>query len=119
MLFISSLRIPQFASSLRKLFGPLLEEAKAKGEVVPRLRFGALLEQLLEVAQAYSFTVPPYFISNVRALAELEGLAIAADPSYNLLSSVYPFAVQRMLINPAASLREPLEKVMFCLICHS
>lgn len=93
-----------------------MEEARAKGEVVPRLRFGALLEQMLGVAQSFSLTIPPYFLSNVRALAELEGLAIAADPNYNILNSVYPFAVQKMLVNPASALREPLEQVRFLLL---
>eukprot|EP01041_Mallomonas_annulata_P003791 gene3791-7529_t len=106
-------RLPQFASALRKLFGPLLDEAKSKGEMVPRLPFGALLEQMFDVAQSFRFSVPPYFISNVRALAELEGLALAADPNYNLLSSVYPFAIQRMLVDPDATLRTSLEQLIF------
>ncbi len=83
------------------------------GEVVPRLPFGAIFEQMLSIAQSFRFTIPPYFTSNVRALAELEGLAISADPTYNLLSSVYPFAVQRMIVGPDATLRTALEQLIF------
>jgi len=106
-------RIPQFARELRKRFGPLLDKARAEGELVPKLPFGALLKQMLDIAQNFKFTIPPYFLSNVRALAELEGLAMTADPNYNLLSSVYPFAVQRMLVTSDDSLRGALEQLIF------
>ena len=34
------------------------------------------------------FRLPPYFLNNARAIATLEGLAMSADPSFNLLAEV-------------------------------
>ena len=54
-----------------------------------------LVSSLLGVGTRFAFKLPPYFINNARALATLEGMAKSADPTFNVLSVVYPFALQR------------------------
>lgn len=76
----------------------------ASGSVrMPRLRFAALLEQLALLAPRYEFRLPPYFLNNARALGCLEGMARAADPGFNILREMYPFALRKLLVNGASS----------------
>jgi hypothetical protein len=63
---------------------------------------------MFSIAQQFSFSVPPYFLSNVRALGELEGLAMTADPTFNLLGAVYPYVAHRLLTDPSSRLRRAL-----------
>jgi len=70
---------------------------------VPSLRFAALLEQLVVLAPRYEFRLPPYFVNNARALGCLEGMARSADPNFNIMRSMYPFALRRLLSNPSQS----------------
>jgi len=58
---------------------------------------------LLALVPKYRFLLPPYFLNNARALGTLEGMARTADPNFNILAIVYPFAVKRLLQNPTGS----------------
>lgn len=62
---------------------------------IPEVRFDVLLSSLLAIAPRFQFKLPPYFLNNARALATLEGMAKSADPSFNVIAEVYPFACQR------------------------
>ena len=70
---------------------------------VPRLKFDKLLEALSRLVPRFKFDLPPYFINNARALSTLEGIAKSLDPSFNVLSILYPYALNRMLANPTES----------------
>ena len=70
---------------------------------VPAVRFARVLDALLALALKHELTLPPYFLNNARAIATLEGMARAARPDFNILAKVYPFALRRLLVNPAAS----------------
>lgn len=70
---------------------------------VPDVRFDQLLGALLALVPKYRFVLPPYFLNNARALGTLEGMARSADPNFNILRVVYPFAVKRLLANPTGS----------------
>lgn len=48
---------------------------------------------------------PPYFLNNARAIATLEGMAKSADPDFDVLQVVYPFALRRLLSDPRGSPR--------------
>ena len=61
------------------------------------VRFDTLLSALASLAPRFQFQLPPYFLNNARALGTLEGMAKSADPSFNVLSVVYPFACQRCI----------------------
>ena len=51
----------------------------------------------------FGFRLPPYFINNARALSTLEGIAKSLDPSFNVLTVLYPYALNLLLRNPARS----------------
>ena len=70
---------------------------------LPRIRFDQLIFDLLTVATKYKFTVPPYFLNNARALASLEGIALIADPNFNLLQELYPYVLKRIILGQEES----------------
>ena len=73
--------------------------------ILPRIRFDQLIFSLLSVATKYKFTVPPYFLNNARALASLEGMALTADPNFNLLGELYPYVLKRIILCQEESLK--------------
>jgi aarF domain-containing kinase len=72
---------------------------------LPRLQFNELITELALLAPRFAFKLPPYFLNNARALATLEGMARSADPDFDVLQVVYPFALRRLLADPRASPR--------------
>ena len=64
-------------------------------------------------APNFGFELPPYFLNNARAIATLEGMALSADPSFDVLKVVYPFALRRLLADPRGSplLRQTLRSL--------
>ena len=64
-------------------------------------------------APTFGFELPPYFLNNARAIATLEGMALSADPSFDVLKVVYPFALRRLLADPRGSplLRQTLRSL--------
>lgn len=81
---------------------------------VPDVRFDQLLGAILALVPRFRFVLPPYFLNNARALGTLEGMARSADPTFNILAVVYPFAVKRLLANPSGSpvLRRVLRRLI-------
>ncbi|CBJ26038.1 conserved unknown protein [Ectocarpus siliculosus] len=77
-----------------------------------RVAFAQLIDRVFLLARSFNFRVPPYFISNVRALGELEGLAMTADPGFNLISVVYPYVCRRLLTDPSPPLRAALKDLI-------
>lgn len=45
-------------------------------------------------------------------IGELEGLAMTADPGFNLISVVYPYVCRRLLTDPSPSLRAALKDLI-------
>ncbi|KAL3817322.1 hypothetical protein ACHAXA_003945 [Cyclostephanos tholiformis] len=79
----------------------------SSGEVVrtaiPDLKFDKLLDSLSRLVPRFQFDLPPYFINNARALSTLEGIAKSLDGSFNVLTIMYPYALNRLLQNPSQS----------------
>ena len=72
---------------------------------LPSLRFDALIAELALLAPRFALQLPPYFLNNARGLATLEGMAKSADPAFDVLQAVYPFALRRLLADPSGSPR--------------
>ena len=70
---------------------------------LPTLAFDKLITGLALLAPRFRLQLPPYFLNNARALATLEGMAKSADPSFDVLQAVYPFALRRLLCDPKGS----------------
>eukprot|EP00984_Skeletonema_dohrnii_P015820 scaffold6919_cov100-Skeletonema_dohrnii-CCMP3373.AAC.1 len=85
----------------------LLYPEAAAGEddttAIPDLKFDKLLDSLSRLVPRFQFDLPPYFINNARALSTLEGIAKSLDPSFNVLTIMYPYALSRLLKNPSKS----------------
>lgn len=83
------------------------DAATASGEgdatAIPDLKFDKLLDSLSRLVPRFQFDLPPYFINNARALSTLEGIAKSLDPSFNVLTIMYPYALNRLLQNPSRS----------------
>ena len=93
--------LEQLAASV--LVEPSAEETAEGGRSLPTLAFDQLITQLALLAPRFAFELPPYFLNNARAIATLEGMARSADPSFDVLQVVYPFALRRLLADPRAS----------------
>ena len=65
---------------------------------------------------AYLQQVPPYFVNNVRALGTLEGMACAADPGFNILTVVYPYVLQRLILSNSNDDKPKLKSVFRSII---
>lgn len=79
---------------------------------VSRLNFRTLVDGLGGVLFQYPFRVPAYYALILRSLTVLEGLALSADPAYNLLGAAYPYVARRLLTDPAPQLRSSLEDLV-------
>ncbi|KAK9835230.1 hypothetical protein WJX81_007555 [Elliptochloris bilobata] len=57
----------------------------------------ALSQDLLAATLEIPFSVPPYMALLARAVATLEGIALLADPDYQMVTQAYPFIVRKVL----------------------
>lgn len=97
----------KLANALREVvskifvFGPeeLNSEPGIEGDLLskmPTLKFDKIVSSLASIATEFPFQSPPYFLNNVRAIGTLEGMALSADPNFNLFRIVYPFMLTRI-----------------------
>ncbi|KAL7458558.1 hypothetical protein ACHAWC_010919 [Mediolabrus comicus] len=98
-----------FENSMVYPDGPSSDET-----AIPDLKFDKLLDSLSRLVPRFQFDLPPYFINNARALSTLEGIAKSLDPSFNVLTIMYPYALSRLLRNPSKS--EVVERTLQSLI---
>ncbi|XP_022864649.1 uncharacterized protein LOC111384582 isoform X1 [Olea europaea var. sylvestris] len=92
-----------------------LEDALSEVEFnngIPDIKFSKVLGKIWSVAIKYHFRMPPYYTLLLRSLASLEGLAIAADPTFKTFEAVYPFVVQKLLVDNSAIPRRILHSVV-------
>eukprot|EP00890_Picochlorum_soloecismus_P001229 jgi/Picsp_1/2106/NSC_05571-R1_uncharacterized aarf domain-containing protein kinase chloroplastic-like len=95
------------APALAEFFDEVLSDS-----TVSRLNFRTLVDGLGGVLFQYPFKVPAYYALILRSLTVLEGLALSADPQYNLLGAAYPYVAKRLLTDPAPELRTSLEDLI-------
>lgn len=74
------------------------------GEVgFPELKFDQLIGELSKLVPRFKFQLPPYFVQKARAIGYLEGMARGLDPDFNVLQMLYPYALNRLMVNPTSS----------------
>ena len=95
------------APALAEFFDEVLSDS-----TVSRLNFRTLVDGLAGVLFQYPFKVPAYYALILRSLTVLEGLALSADPQYNLLGAAYPYVAKRLLTDSAPELRSSLEDLI-------
>ena len=79
---------------------PTISSSGEEITAIPDLKFDKLLDSLSRLVPRFQFDLPPYFINNARALSTLEGIAKSLDPSFNVLTIMYPYALNRLLLDP-------------------
>ncbi|GAX74122.1 hypothetical protein CEUSTIGMA_g1571.t1 [Chlamydomonas eustigma] len=80
---------------------------------VSNLSFGDLSADLGKTMYQFKFRVPPYYTLLVRSLTVLEGIALASDPSYKVLSAAYPWIARRLLTDRSPELRATLTSLLY------
>jgi predicted unusual protein kinase regulating ubiquinone biosynthesis (AarF/ABC1/UbiB family) len=98
--------IPAFAQVFNSSMG-------TTGTNVADLDFKSVTDQLSGVMYEFPFRVPAYYALIVRSLVTLEGLAVAVDPDFKVLSEAYPYVAKRLLTDPAPDLRNSLQDLLF------
>ena len=59
----------------------------------------------------FPFSLPPFYISIIRCLGVLEGLAIQVDPKFRIISDAYPYIASRLLTDPQPDMQEALKRL--------
>jgi hypothetical protein len=73
--------------------------------------FIGVAEKLIELGGSFPLQFRDYFLSILRSLAMLEGLALNADPSFRIMRLVYPYVMSLILSDPSPHFREALINV--------
>lgn len=127
------MELPVLSEALREAFEPMMS-AKGNGTTmsnanengvgddtvvsptgVRRFRDFTLVgvaTKLLILGTQFPLVFRDYFLNNLRCLGMLEGLALNADPSFNVLSVVYPYVAKKMLTGRSERYRHALESVV-------
>lgn len=77
---------------MERVLGPYLRGGGAKA-----FNFQALSQDLLTTTMEIPFSVPPYMSLLARSVATLEGIALTADPGYQMVAQAYPFVARKVL----------------------
>lgn len=81
---------------------------------ISELNFKNVVGELGDIMYTYPFSLPPFYISIIRCLGVLEGLAIQVDPKARIISQAYPYIANRVLTDDTQEeLREALRRLIF------
>ena len=81
---------------------------------ISELNFKNVVGKLGDIMYTYPFSLPPFYISIIRCLGVLEGLAIQVDPKARIISEAYPYIANRVLTDDTQEeLREALRRLIF------
>ena len=81
---------------------------------ISELNFKNVVSELGDIMYTYPFSLPPFYISIIRCLGVLEGLAIQVDPKARIISQAYPYIANRVLTDDTQEeLREALRRLIF------
>ena len=81
---------------------------------ISELNFKNVVGELGDIMYTYPFSLPPFYISIIRCLGVLEGLAIQVDPKSRIISEAYPYVANRVLTDDTQEeLREALRRLIF------
>lgn len=109
--------LPLLSEALREVFEPPNQAVRAATFRKGVMRFNhftlvGIVGKLLTLATRFPFVFNDYFLNNLRCLGMLEGLALSADPDFNVLGVVYPFVVKKILTDRVQRYNEALETLL-------
>jgi aarF domain-containing kinase len=76
------------------------------------LSFSILASVLFRVAYKFRFLLPSYFPLVVRAVASLEGVALAVDPNFKLVAAGMPVVLNQLLSDRRPAAQELLRELL-------
>ena len=80
---------------------------------VGELNIKAIINKLGDVMFRFPFSLPPYYISIIRCLGVLEGVALQADENFRIIEDAYPYIASRLLTDSAEELQAALQQLLF------
>jgi len=78
---------------------------------VSELNFKNVINSLGDIMYKYPFSLPPFYISIIRCLGVLEGLAIQVDPNFRVINDAYPYIASRLLTDSEPEMQEALRRL--------
>ena len=78
---------------------------------ITELNFKNVVEKLGDIFYTFPFSLPPFYISIIRCMGVLEGLAIQVDPTSRIISEAYPYVASRVLTDPQQDLQYALKRL--------
>lgn len=100
--------LPVLTEALREVF-----EVRAGDAPVRSFTLIGVAGKLLSLGAQFPLVFGDYFLSNLRCLAMLEGLAVNADPSFSIVSLLYPYVVRRVLSGSSSRFRTVVEGLAY------
>jgi predicted unusual protein kinase regulating ubiquinone biosynthesis (AarF/ABC1/UbiB family) len=102
-----SVELEGISPALAKVFNESLDVG------VAQMSFKNITDQLSQIMYDYPFEVPAYYALIIRSLVTLEGIALAVDPNFKVLSLAYPYVANRILSDRSPELRNALKDLLF------
>jgi len=78
---------------------------------ISELNFKNVVGKLGDIMYTYPFSLPPFYISIIRCLGVLEGLAIQVNPQARIIADAYPYIANRVLTDRQPELQEALRRL--------
>ena len=78
---------------------------------ISELNIKNIFDKLGDIMYTYPFSLPPFYISIIRCLGVLEGLAIQVDPKARIVSESYPYVASRVLTDKSDDLQEAFRRL--------
>ena len=78
---------------------------------ISELNIKNIFNKLGDIMYTYPFSLPPFYISIIRCLGVLEGLAIQVDPKARIVSESYPYVASRVLTDKSDDLQEAFRRL--------
>ena len=80
---------------------------------VGELNLKNVISKLGDVMYKFPFSLPPFYISIIRCLGVLEGLAIQVDKDFRIVNDAYPYIASRLLTDDSDELRSAVRQLLF------
>lgn len=81
--------------------------------VVCRFTMIGVAEKLVQLGVKFPVAYDSYFINSIRCIALLEGLALRAEPNFQVLNVVYPVIMRKILAGSARSeYKQALDRIL-------
>ena len=80
---------------------------------ISELNIKNIFNKLGNIFYTYPFSLPPFYISIIRCLGVLEGLAMQVDPTARVVSKSYPFVASKVLTDRQEELQLAFQQLVF------